>query len=228
LSGKVNTRGLTLLEVLVAVSILALVSTLIYGAFDGMSRAQTSISRIDERYHQGRQALARMSRELQSAFLSTHQPLQLAASVRTTVFVGTDSGSNDRIDFVSFSHQRLMRNAHESDQNELSYFLARDPDGQDKQDLVRREQKEIDLEPTRGGIVSILAEDALAFDVSYLDPTTGIWTDSWDTTQAAGQYNRLPFEIRIRLVLRGTDPNRPLRLMTKVSMPMQAAINLVK
>jgi general secretion pathway protein J len=223
-----TTRGLTLLEVLIAVSILALVCTLVYGAFDGLARAQSGLSQIDERYHQGRQAIARMSRELQSAFLSLHQPQQILASVRTTVFVGTDSGSNDRIDFASFSHRRLMRNSHESDQNELSYFLARDPDRPDKQDLVRREQREIDLDPTHGGVVSVLAEDALGFDVTYLDSTTGLWIDAWDTTQATGQYNRLPMEIRIRLTLRGVDFKRPLHLATKVSVPMQAALNLLK
>lgn len=220
-------RGLTLIEVMISVAILALVSTLIYGAFDGMSRARTGLARIDDRYHQGRQALARMSRELQSAFLSAHAPTQIANAVRTTVFVGTDSGSNDRVDFTSFSHRRLMRNIHESDQNELSYFLARDPNSRttDKIDLVRREQREIDLEPTRGGVVSVLAEDALTFDLSYLDATTGMWGDSWDTTQATGQFGRLPLQMRIRLTLRGGEGDRPIKFTTKVPIAMQQALS---
>ena len=44
-----------------------------------------------------------------------------------TAFVGTDSGNGSRIDFTSFSHQRLYRDAHESDQNELSYYIDDDP-----------------------------------------------------------------------------------------------------
>jgi len=110
-------RGMTLLEVLVSVAILALVSTLIYGAFDGMQRARNGIERIDDRYHQGRQAMSRMSRELQAAFLSLQQPQLYTAALRTTLFLGTDSGQNDRVDFTSFSHRRLLRNVHESDQN---------------------------------------------------------------------------------------------------------------
>ena len=89
---------MTLLEILVSMAILAMVSTLIYVAFDGMQRARTGIARIGDRYHQGRQALARMSRELQSAFLSYHQPQLLLASVRNFMLVGTDSGTMDRID----------------------------------------------------------------------------------------------------------------------------------
>jgi general secretion pathway protein J len=219
-------RGLTLLEVLVAVGILALVATLIYGAFDGMQRARTGIARIDDRYHQGRQALVRMSRELQSAFLSAHQPQLLTASLRTTIFLGTDGGSSDRVDFTSFSHQRLMRNKHESDQNELSYFLGRDPDRGDKYDLLRREQREIDLDPTKGGVVSVLCEDATIFDVQYLEPLTDTWLDAWDSSQPSNQYqfNRLPFQVRIKLVLRGGEGDRPIKLMTKVSLGLQAPL----
>jgi general secretion pathway protein J len=220
-----SSRGLTLLEVLVSVGILALVSTLIYGAYDGMARARVGIQRVGDRYHQGRQALARMSRELQSAFLSLHNPQQIAASVRTTIFLGTDAGQSDRIDFTSFSHKRLLRNVHESDQNELSYFIAKDPDFRDKYDLVRREQREIDLDPTRGGVVSVLAEDAVSFDVQYLEPMSGTWVDSWDSSQPAGQLNRLPLQVRIRLILRGGEGDRPIRLTTKVPISMQSALN---
>jgi general secretion pathway protein J len=220
-------RGLTLLEVLVAVAILAIVSTLIYGAFDGMQKASTGIARIDERYHQGRQALARMSRELQAAFLSLHQPQLLAASVDTPIFLGTDSGSSDRIDFTSFSHQRLLRNVHESDQNEVSYFMGRDPERPDKYDLLRREHKEIHEDPTKGGVVSVLCEDVTVFDVQYLEPTQDTWQDSWDSTQVSNQYqfNHLPFQVRIRLVLRGGEGDRPIKLMTKVPVGVQVPLN---
>src|SRR5262249_9608375 len=137
-SRRAAERGLTLLEVLVSVAILALIGTLIYGAFDGMSRSRQGLARINDRYHQGRGALARMSRKLESAFISAHQPPLISQAVRTTAFIGHDSSTMDRIDFTSFSHRRLGRDVHESDQNELSYFTSKDPD-HDKTDLVRRE-----------------------------------------------------------------------------------------
>jgi general secretion pathway protein J len=224
---RASQRGLTLLEVLVSVGILAMVSTLIYGAFDGMQRSRVGIERIDERYHQGRQALSRMSRELQSAFLSLHQPQNIQSSVRNTIFLGTDSGSSDRIDFTSFSHQRLLRNVHESDQNEISYFMGRDPDRSDKYDLLRREQKEIDLDPQKGGVVNVLCEDVISFDVQYLEPMTDTWLDSWDSTQASQQYQymRLPLQVRIRLTLKGGEGDRPIKMMTKVALGMQTPLN---
>lgn len=217
---------MTLLEVLVAVGVLAMVGTLLYGALDGMNRSRQGIERIDDRYHQGRQALARISREMQSAFISMHQPLQIATSVRTTVFIGTDSGTSDRVDFTSFSHRRLARDTHESDQNELSYFMGRDPDRNDKYDLLRREQKEIDLDPTHGGIVNVLCEDVTAFDVTYLEPSQDTWLSSWDSTQPSnqGQYNRLPLQVKIQLVLKGGEGEKPIKLTTKVSLGMQVPL----
>ena len=227
MSRRRGSRGMTLLEVLVSVAILALVSTLIYGAFDGMQRARNGIERIDDRYHQGRQAMSRMSRELEAAFLSLQQPQLYTAALRTTLFLGTDSGQSDRVDFTSFSHRRLLRNVHESDQNELSYFIGRDPDKSDKYDLLRREQKEIDLDPTKGGVVNVLCEDVIAFDVQYLEPLNDTWLDSWDSSSQTSTYTylRLPLYVRITLVLKGVEPDRPIRLMTKVPLGMQSFLS---
>jgi general secretion pathway protein J len=221
---RARSRGLTLLEVLVSIGILALIATLIYGAFDGMARSRAGLTKLDDRYQQGRSALARMSRELQSAFLSMHQPAQLSQAIRTTAFIGKNQGTQDRVDFTSFSHRRLGRNLHESDQNELSYFIARDPERSDKYDLVRREQKEIDLEPTKGGVINVICEDVAELDFSYLDQITGEWTETWDSTQAAGQFQRLPLQVKIRLVLRGGIGDVPIRLETRVPIAMQSAV----
>jgi general secretion pathway protein J len=167
-----------------------------------------------------------MSRELQSAFLSVHHPQVVTLSQRTTAFIGTDQGTQDRLDFTSFSHQRLLRNAHESDQNEISYFMGRDPDRSDKQDLLRREQREIDLDPQHGGIVNVLCEDVTVFDLQYLEPVNDTWLDAWDASQLMNplQQGRLPFQVRIRLVLRGGEGDRPIKLATKVPLGMQKSL----
>ncbi|AUX49068.1 general secretion pathway protein GspJ [Sorangium cellulosum] len=215
--------GMTLLEVIVSVGILAIIGTLIYGAFDGMSRSRAGISRMSDRYHQGRAAIARISREIQSAFLSRHQPFDKNIVVRLTAFVGDDTSPADRLDFTAFAHRRLLRNTHESDQCEIGYFGSRDPD-RDKLDLVRREAKIIDVEPTRGGVVNVLAEDIESFNVEFLDPITGEWTDTWDSTQPAAQFERLPAQVRVTLVLNGGPGGEPIRFETKVPIAMQVPI----
>jgi general secretion pathway protein J len=218
-------RGVTLLEVLVSVGILALIGSLIYGAFDGMSRARTSLSRMDDRYHQGRQAMARLSRELQSAFISLHKPPIIQNAVRNSVFIGTNSNPADRIDFCTFAHRRLGRDLHESDQSEISYFVSRDPENRGKLDLARREQKEVDIDPQHGGVVNVAAEDIVSFDVTYLDPLSGEWVETWDSVQPAAQLNRLPLQVKVVLVLNGGVANQPITLTTKVPISMQGPLS---
>jgi general secretion pathway protein J len=214
---------LTLLEVLISLAVLALMATLIYGAFDGMSRSKKTLSRLNERYHQGRGALTRMSREIQTSFLSLHQPTSPILIARNTVFIGHDSGTMDRLDFTSFSHRRLKGDSHESDQNELSYFGSSDPNQGNKIDLVRRESTSIDLEPTKGGVVNVICEDIESFDLQYLDPVTGEWVDSWDA-QPNSLLFKLPLQVKIILVLNGGPGDRPIRLETKTAIAMQAPL----
>ena len=221
---RASRRGVTLIEVIIAVGILALVSSLIFGAFDGMARSRKGLSNLDERYRQGRSALARMSRELEAAFMSMHQPIQQQLSVEQTGFIGHDDKPADRIDFTSFSHVRMSRDTHESDQNELSYFGARDPVSYNKLDLARRESKYIDVDFTKGGVVNVLAEDIVSFDAQYLDPLTDTWLDQWDSTSANGQMGRLPAQVRLTLILNGGVNNQTIKMTTKVPIATQAAL----
>ncbi len=224
-SRSATTRAFTLLEVMVAVGVLAMISTLIYGAFDGLAKGKKGLGQLNDRYHQGRAAMERLSHELASAYLSLHQPLSPSLIRRKTAFVGTNSAPADRIDFTSFSHRRLVRDSHESDQNELSYFGSADPKVPGKIDLVRREAAIIDMEPRRGGEVLVLVDDIDLFDVKFLDwKGTMQWLDTWDTTQATGQYDRLPYAVKITLVLKGVD-GKPISLMSKVRIPMVTPLN---
>jgi general secretion pathway protein J len=217
---------MTLLEVLVSLAILAMIALLIYGAFDSLSRGRKGEAMRADRARQGRQALLRMVHELSSTFLSMHSPSLLALVTRQTAFVGQNSTPFDRVDFTAFAHRRLTRDAKESDQCEVGYFAAEDPDQLGKMDLVRREQFPIDIQPTRGGVVNVLAEDIELFDVHYLDPVTGLWGETWDTTVSSnGQFNRLPLELRIQLTMKGVPGMESSTYTTKVMLPMQSPLS---
>ncbi|PIE06333.1 MAG: general secretion pathway protein GspJ [Sorangium cellulosum] len=220
-----HARGLTLLEILVSVAILAMVSVLIYGAFDGMTKAKSGVSRVNQRYREGRLAIRRLAREIPSAFLSAHQPLNQSLIVQETIFIGENSTPADRLDFTSFSHRRFLQDTHESDQNELSYFGSRDPDIPNKTDLARREQNHIDLEANRGGSVQVLAEDIDLFDLEYLDPLTGMWQERWDSTSSTGQLGRLPLQVKVTLVLRNGPSGRNIPFAARIPLAMQTPLS---
>jgi len=214
-------RGLTLVEVLVALAVLAMIGVLLYGAFDSLSHGKKAESVRGDRARQGRQAMLRMTREIQSAFLSMHNPSNVSLQTRVVAFVGQNSQPFDRLDFQAFAHRRIEANSHESDQAEVGYFAASDPDVDGKTDLVRREQTPPDMDAKKGGVVNVLCEDIEAFDVRYLDPQTQQWVETWDTTQALGQQNRLPLAIRITLTLKHVPAGVEPTYTTKFMMPMQ-------
>lgn len=228
---KRRLRGFTLLELLVAISILAMVSVLIYGAFASMRRSRDGLARVQDRYREGRLAMQRIDRELKSAYLSLHLPINPQLAVQTTAFVGTRGTPADRIDFNSFANVRRDRDAHESDQAEVSYFGSGNPDGSGRVDLVRRLSSYPDIEPGRGGRVEVLATDIDLFEVEYLDSQTGRWTETWDSTQAAAQPARLPYQVRITLVLNAGERSRAdsgrgrIRLVNTVPLPIQQPLN---
>lgn len=225
-SSRHSQRGLTLVEAMVSISVLALTGTLIYGAFDGMSRSRKGITQMADRYQQGRSAMARMAREIQAAFVSKHgdytnSTTMISQQVRKTAFIGKDNGGLDRLDFTAFAHRQLDR--HESDQAEIGYFASRNRDT-GTTDLVRREDKYLDMDPGKGGVVNVLVEDIDGFDIEYLDPMTKEWVGEWDTTQAAGQPWRLPNQVRITLIVNGGPGGKPIELRARVSPAIQSAL----
>jgi general secretion pathway protein J len=222
--------GFTLIEVLISIAILAAITSLLFGAFSALKRSKDGLSRLQDRQREGRLAMARITRELQSAYLSAHAPLNQALIVQKTIFKGERGTPSDRLDFTAFANRRLDRNSHVSDQCELSYYGSPNPDGSGQNDLVRRVDTELDLEPEKGGKVEVLATDIDLFDLQYLDAQSGQWQETWDTTQSTGQPDRLPLQVRIILVLNGgsraaAERGRgTIRLVTKVALPMIAPL----
>ena len=219
-------RGFTLLEVILAVAVLAVVGTMVYGGF---SQTALNKARVEEDVNHSRivhMALERMARELTMAFVSTHTNPSLDLRVVETAFIGKNNGKDDRVDFTSFSHRRLYRNARESDQNEISYFVTQHPDDRDVQVLARREQNRIDEDPRRGGKSQILVENIEEFNLEYFDPLLSDWVQTWDTEDVLAQPNRLPTQIRILLSVK--DPRRRGETQTfgtRVTIPLTYALN---
>jgi general secretion pathway protein J len=217
--------GMTIIEVMVAMTILASVGALVYGGFAQTSRAKNTLDAQLNRYHELSMAMERMVRELSMAYVSVHLNLTPSLQGMRTTFIGKDSGFGDRIDFTSVSHTRVYRDAKESDQNELSYFVADAPDGNGHV-LARRMQVRIDDNPNEGGRVEIMLTDVLDFDLEYLDSVNWEWQKSWDAVEGVGQTNRLPSQVKISLTVPGiTNPKQRETYVTRVSLPMTWALN---
>jgi general secretion pathway protein J len=220
-------EGMTLIEVMVAMAMFALVGSLVYGGFAQTSRAKRTLETQLDRYHEVRMAMERMVRELSMAYVSTHLHISPSLQGMRTTFIGKDSGFGDRIDFTSVSHTRVYRDAKESDQNELSYYIADDPDGEGKV-LARRMQPRPDDKPTEGGRVEVLLSDVLEFDLEYLDPASWEWVKDWDAVTGVSQTNRLPAQVKIRIAIPSLASNASEKrqvFVTRAVLPLTWALN---
>lgn len=220
--------GVTLIEMLISMAILAIVATLMYTGFSQTSRNKKRVEADLDRAHEVRMGVERIARELSMAFVSAQANPDQSLQVVRTAFIAKEAGGGSKIDFTSFSHRRLYRDAHESDQNEIGYYMATDPEDSSIKVLARREQNLIDDDPEKGGRTQILIRDITGFELAFLEPMTGEWVTTWDTSQAAMQLNRLPSQVRIKVSIpggRATSSTDDLVFATRAELMMPYALN---
>lgn len=193
-------RGFTLLEVMIAIAVLAMIGGLTYKAFDGAYDLKQRVERAEERDQTVRAALSRMAREVSMTFLSNHYDGKRFRE-RPTFFKLKDGRAEADLTITSFAHERLHVDAKESDQAIFEYKLERDDEG--KTSLFRRVKPQIDEEPDRGGEKAVLADDVLRFTVQAWDPKEREWRDEWDTNSPERTGNVLvPPRVRIALTIK--------------------------
>jgi general secretion pathway protein J len=195
-------RGFTLVEALIAITILGFIGALAYGTFARAVESRERAETITRRYHEIRQGMQRMAAEISMAFITSHKDCEDPRN--ESIFNGKRHGSGSRLDFGSFSHYKFRADANESDQNELSYFIDRDPDDPGRNALIRREQANIDDDPDEGGVEQVLIEDVKELKLEFYDPKNDRWEDDWDA-ESMDQKNRLPMFVSIKLVAPGPD-----------------------
>lgn len=185
-------RGFTLIEVLIAMAITAGIGVVVAGTFQQVDHASEVARAQGARYAGARLALARLSRELDMAFLSEHYD-HAQFRDRPTLF----KGQADQVLFTTMAHVRLYQDARESDQAVVEYHVGRDPVSGDDA-LLRREKVRIDDEPDRGGREDVVASNVKRLELRYWDRKRKEWIREW-STRSTDQMNELPARVRIEL-----------------------------
>jgi len=213
--------GLTLIEILVAITVLGMVAVTVGTAMSQTNRTREVLEQTQGRLHGVRVAFDLLSRDLQSAFLSMHR--STSEPTHDTIFLGRDEGGGDRLDFASFTHQRRYRGATESDQCEVGWSVGADRERSGVLNLVRRSSPVLDLEPLEGGQQLVVLQDVVTFDLQYFDLAMNEWQDTWDTTQITGDGAMLPLQVRVTLGVRDRHGEEIL-YATQIGIPMRTPI----
>lgn len=221
--------GMTMIEVLVAMAIVTIMMLAVWRSFSATVTATEMTVDIQERYSTVRNAMDRMAAELATAYLSFNR--NPAETRHFTLFEGRSDGQGDSVTFSSFAHLRIRRDANESDQAVIQYFLEQDPEDNTRTHLYRRETKRLtgDLpeDLRRYAPAYVLCEDVESLEFEYWDTTREEWLDEWRTTVAEGQPDRLPPRVRIKLGILNDD-REVQYFVTQTILPMQEKIDLAK
>ena len=199
--GQRRTVGFTLIEVMLATSILTVMVTLIWASFSITTKSKRRAEAISDRYHQVRLAMHRMAREISMAYLSKND---MVGTVNPrTMFMNKRSTPIDELTFSSFAHMRMSEDAKECDQSLITYFGAPDPEDRSRMNLMRRETRRLGVEkPGEDGPAYALLEGLEGLRFEFFDANANEWREQWSTLSADGQPDRLPVKIRIFLTVK--------------------------
>jgi general secretion pathway protein J len=183
-------RGFTLLEIMIAVTILAIILVTVYGV---VSRAIYAKNHSEDRadlYASGREAALKIADELEGAL----PPI----AGRNIGFIGTPGTERVPMDSVQFDavvHSMYGASETRGGRALISYSLDPIPDTPNLFALRRQEQllteaapdpdtaNDPDAAPAAPVVHAAYVLDQVAgLRFRYLDPITGDWVDSWDTT----------------------------------------------
>lgn len=200
--------GFTLLELILAMLMAAMLSLALYGAMRSAIQARRSAQRAVQATRAGSIAMEIICHDLENAFPppqtdpnATNVPLTMAGPFQGSHQSG-GGGDNDDLIFSTLSHDEFA-----TDNGPLSegictveFYIKSDPSGPI---LVRRITRNV-LAPTQTpGTEELLCRNVRSFSVQYFDGAS--WQPTWDSTQLG---DVLPPAVSVSIVIE--DPTAPL------------------
>lgn len=193
--------GFTLMEILLAVSITAMVMLAVSSAFFGILRARADVAAVSEEAESGPRILTLIERDLQGLWHFNVKGNRVLVGTNRTDGGGRDS---DRIDFITTTDAigvvtDLNGRPVRPSICEVGYWLKPNERIPGLQELWRREDPLIDDDIRSGGRFQLVHDRVKSFNVTYFE-TLGHEArelDQWDS----GQEAKLPRRIKIELTI---------------------------
>lgn len=188
-------KAFTLVELLVAMAIGTLIVSACFAAFRTVLDAREKLAVRSALAAQGRAAVDEIAAALRAAI--TVEGIE-------TPFIGEDRESDalpdDQLTFFTVSDRNARRDDLESDIYEVSFYIVRD-EQTGRGALARRKDPGVDDDISDGGILTEIALDVVALEVSYYDGL--LWVDAWPGELDEG----VPSAVRVSMTL--ADPAFP-------------------
>jgi type II secretion system protein J len=196
-----SSKGFTLLEVLIAVAIMAGIVSVIYSAFFTSSRNVEQAETIRDSTDLARTLMQKLANDITNAYWK--QALNAPAVV--TIFngkkeesqTGDEKTRHDSITLTTLTNSPRP-NSKETELWEVSYFFQEKPKGPGYV-MMRREKRELsqDVPAGEGGYEYEITDRIRALKYQYSQTGQDTWYDEWNSTNRGG----LPKFVEIALTL---------------------------
>lgn len=243
-------NGFTLIEVIIAVTILSFISLFTARMIQQGVKAKGKIQTEIDRTSALNAALGLMNRDLQQAFNYRDVNIELYNAAQTArkekvpeaqratlnpeeyklkeVKIYTHFlGEKDRLDFTSLNNFRALKNLQQSDQAEIGYYLescsGRIKKETSSQCLWRRVSPFIDEEIKDGGKATVLLENVKSLQFRYMGPGhEEEWIETWKSKDGEEiMKEKFPVAVEVTLIILDTK-FKPAR---EVAMTVVAALH---
>jgi prepilin-type N-terminal cleavage/methylation domain-containing protein len=216
--------GFTLLEVLLAMTLMSVLAATLYASLHVAFRARDSVEAAGEESRAGQLALDMVRRDLcealpptgvlAGAFTGTNNEsgsaiggsvINTGAGIGTATGIGTGAGSND-ISFYAAAHTPNDVPP-EGDVCLIEFSLGADEDG--KTALVRYTTTGLLAPETQTPAAEVLCRNVQALNFRFFDGTD--WLDTWDSSQEVDASGRgeLPLAVEVTLTLTADAAGAP-------------------
>ena len=212
--------GLTLIEVMIASAVMVIMMALAWRTISNTSDSRRTFEKYEERNHELRMALARISADFEAAYLSRNEDVN-AAHPRT-MMVAKPGSKVPNIRFSTLGHRVLWADANESEQTVVSYMAHQSRENSGEVDLIRSERRRpSNLPPEEEPAeYDVLVRNIDKLELQYWNWKNLEWQDTWDTTQSDGQRGMLPSRVKITITVKNAD-NRDIKIATQARICMQ-------
>ncbi len=210
--------GFTLLEVMMALAIAALLLTGVYTVLSGGVSRSRALAREALLQQRAQAVLGLLVSDLAAAFVPPEQG--------TYPFFEVEHGYQgdrhaDRLDLLTVAALPFDPSAPSGDLGEVGYRLSF---GGEKSGTLYRREEVPPRDPDGEGGESVTAcRGVLGLEVRCSDGRD--WYDDWDAADSASAWSRgkVPREVEVSLTLAGEGESGALTLRTRVEVPMRGA-----
>lgn len=205
-----NPKGFTLIEVLLAMAILVVIMSVVYGSFSTAGRNVQQAEAARDETDLARTLLSKLTDDLANAYYnSAMNPQDLTKGAGATVPIsffygkkvevgeGDEKARHDSLALTTLTNWRKP-DSKETELLEVGYFFKEKPEG-NGYSLFRREKRELskDSPALQGGVEYELTDRVEGLQFRYYDGNK--WVDELDTINNRGA--ALPKAVEITLML---------------------------